>query len=474
MKTPLRLPRLLLSAMLSALPAFAADAPPVLDLDRCVRTALAQNLSLAIAQKDVDIADARRRAAVLALGTALTLKATRTTGKAQDQDVESDFTERSYGVQATQPLFNGGRLWSAERQAVLGADIARLQLDKQRLDVLQSVAEAYWRTVAAEKSLSVLNEAHARLQEDLEKAVRHELGNVRSAKIELLSTRAQNRECEAAITEEEDARSRSRIALLDALGERRASDFTVPGEVPSRKVDVPDAEVVRLARDHRPEYKISQKLVESSLMARRISKSGLYPRVDLNGFYGRSGSAFTATEPFHFQKDWNAGLTVAWPIFGNTLKYTAFREHTSPQLGESSRTETDNETVSLSLGDALSSGIESLQGRRNYMEEEWRFEKSRRDLEEEALSALRRVRSAWNRAAAAEARAEEAEQQFKETVALVQDDRAHLGDLAAARLRVALARGAQVKARAEHRIAVAALNRAVGVSDYFEKLGASQ
>jgi len=452
----------------------AAEEVPVYDLNHCVQTSLAANPSLPIAQKDVDIADARRLASGAALLSALTVKASETTGRATDSTsgvTDSPFHERSYGVQATQPLFAGGRLWASRQQAVLGSELSRLQLEKQRLDVLQAATEAYWRTVAAERSLTALREAHDKIQEDLEKAVRHELSKFRSARIELLSTRVQNRECEAAIAEQEDALARSREALLDAMGERRIVDFRVASEIPADHVEVSEAEVIRLVRDHRPEFRISEKLMESARMARRISRAETAPHVDLNGFYGRSGAAYDndPANPFHYQPSWNAGVTVSWAFLGSTAKVTGYREKASPELGQSSRTQTDSRTASLGLGDALSTRINSMQGRRDYMEEEWKFEKDRRNLEEEARSALRRMRAAWSRAAAAQSRVEESDQQFKETLDLVKEDRAHLGDLAAARLRSAQSRASEAEALAQHRIALAALNRAVGVADYFGK-----
>lgn len=458
--------RLLAAPQVFILSLHAAE-PPVYDLDHCVRAALSSHPSLTMAQKDVEISDARRRAATVGVLSAVSLKASETKGKADDSTQTPSFLERSYGAQVTQPLFAGGRLWASRRQALLGADIARLQLEKTRLDVLHSVNDAYWRAAASEKSLSLLEEAYAELQSDLEKAVRRELGGNRGVKMELLSVRAANRDCEAAMSEEKEALIESQISLRDAMGERRDAAFRVQQDIPEARVRVSEEEVLRLAREHRPENKIAAKLMDSARMARRISKASLAPRVDLNGFYGRSASAFIETDPLVYRKDWNAGVTVSWPIFGSTARYNEYRERTSPKLGESTRTETDNRTVSLSLGDALSSDIEAAQGGRTYMEEEWRFEKARRDMEKEALLALRRVETAWARLQAASARASEAGQQFTETSALLRDGRAHLGDIASARSRLAMARSSEAKARAQHRIALSALNRSVGVADLF-------
>ena len=41
------------------------------------------------------------------------------------------------------------------------------------------------------------------------------------------------------------------------------------------------------------DVKIQDRLMESARMARRVNRSSYFPKVDLNGFIGRSGAAFT-------------------------------------------------------------------------------------------------------------------------------------------------------------------------------------
>lgn len=444
-----------------------AEEGPLLTLDRCVEKALAQNPSLVLAEDDYAIARARARAASVSLFPAVTAKADETTGRAEQGADNPPFVQRSYGVQATQTIFSGGKLWGTQRQASLGADIARLQLDKQRLDVRHAVTEAYWRVAGLQQALRAHRETHALLQEDLEKAVRHDLSEARSARIELLSTRAQNRESEAALAEVQESLLEARQALWDALGERSAAEFNVPEEIPAGFADVDEGEALRLARDHRPDTRIADRMMESARFARSVARSGAFPKIDLNGFYGRSASAFIETDPLVYKKDWNLGLSANWAFVGNSVKYSAYREKTSPRLGESSRTETDNHSLSFSLGDALGVGVSNREGRRSFHEEEWRYERTRRDADNDVRLAVRRTASARSRYEAAKAKLEEALQEFKDTRSLLQDDRAHLGDLAAARNRVAFAQAAQAQSQAQYLAAVSALNRAVGLPDKY-------
>ena len=440
---------------------------PVFDLDRVLATAVAQHPSLVLAQDEVGVSDARRRVATISLLPAVTLKADETSGLASDAGDTGPFLQRSYGAQATQTVFSGGKLVASRRQAGLGSETARLQLEKQRMDVRHAATEAFWRMVAAKKAKVAYEETRDLLQEDLEKAVRHELGHSRSARIELLATRAQSREAEAALAELDEALVEARIALLDAMGQRFPLVFDVATETPSGVVDVSEDECLRLARAHRPEIRVAENLMESARLARTMAVSPYYPKVDFTGFYGRSGSAFTETDQLQMKKDWNAGVTASWPLFGNNLRYSAYQEKTSPKLGDSSRTETDSQSLSLGLGDALSVGLQNRESKKTYHEEEWRYDKARRDVEDEVRLAVGKTLAARRRLDVARSRLEEALQQFNDTRAMLNDDRAHLGDMASARFRVAQSRAGLAQAQSGYLIAVSFLNRAVGVPDRF-------
>ncbi|MBL0058279.1 MAG: TolC family protein [Elusimicrobia bacterium] len=443
-------------------------AAPVLSLGECVERALSANAGLTLAQDELSITQARKRTATAGLVPAITAKADQTRGKADNSgDENQDFLERSYGIQATQPLYAGGKLWGTRRQAALAAEVAALQLEKQRLDVRYAVTEAYWRVAALQRAQTVHRETYKTLQEDLEKAVRHDLSEARTARIELLSTRAQNRESEAALAEIEENLMEARIALLDAVGQRTSMDFSVPEEIPVGSVTPNEEEALKIARAHRPDLRIADRMIESAQAGRVIGRSGYYPKVDLNGFYGHSGAAFIQSEPFEYKRDWNAGVTAVWALGGNTAKYSAFQEQTSPKLGESSRTHTESQGVSLSLGDALGVGVTNKESRKAYHEEEWRYEKARRDQETEVHLAIQRLATAGRRRDAAKAKVDEAQQEFKDTRSLLQDDRAHLGDLASVKNRLAFAQAGLAQAQAQYLISVSALNRAVGVADQY-------
>ncbi|MBK8651593.1 MAG: TolC family protein [Elusimicrobia bacterium] len=297
-----------------------------------IEKALTDNAALMLAQDELGIARARQRVATMAVLPALTGKLDESRGKADNSgDENQDFLERSYGLQATQTLFSGGKVWGTRRQSVFATEIANLQLEKQRLDVRHAVTEAYWRVAALQRALAIHKANHKTLQEDLEKAVRHELSEARTARIELLSTRAQNRESETAIAELEEDLMEARVALLDAMGQRVPMDFAVPEELPTGQAAVDEGDALRVAKSNRPDIRIADRMIESARVGRAIGRSGLFPKVDLNGFYGRSGAALCRAKVFP-TKIGTPGFSVGW-AWGEHGKILRLPRTDQPQIG---------------------------------------------------------------------------------------------------------------------------------------------
>jgi outer membrane protein TolC len=445
-----------------------AEPAPVYTLSQCLKTSLVDNPALILAHEELAISQARLRALTVSLLPAVSIKTEETSGRAEQGAGTPSFIQRSQGVQMTQPVYYGGKMWADRRRGALAWEVAGLQLVKQRLEVYQNVTQSYWKVVALQQALDIYQSAYEELQGDLEKAARHELSASRSARIELLSTRVQNRECQSSLAETREQLEEARLSLLDAMGHTRSMDFQIPSQIPAGRVSVDEKEALRLARDNRPDLKVAEKMMASAVLTRRIGASAYYPRVDLNGFYGRSGAAFIESDPFKYKKDWNAGVRASWVFLGNTFRYSTYKEHTSPRLGESSRTDTETRSFSLALGDALGVGIEAREAKKALNEEQWRYDKTLRDADREVRSAARRLETLRARSDGAKGRVEEALQSIRDTKSLLQEDRAHLGDMASARNRLASSQAAYANSLAEYYGAVAAMNKLIGIQDYYQ------
>jgi hypothetical protein len=316
------------------------------------KRALADNPSLTVAQDDVSISRARQRAATVSLLPALSGKLDETTGKILESTlINKDFIERSYGVQGTLGAFFQGEN--------CGAPGGR-RLFRPKWPDFNLKNKNWMFATRSRKPIGVWRRFSGRCPRTRrpttlfsriwKKAVRHELSEARSARIELLSTRAQNRESESALAELEEDVIEARMGLLDAMGQRIPINFSVPEDIPEGTVSVDMDEALRLARAHRPDLKIADRMMESARVGRVVGRSGFYPKVDMNGVLWPFGVGLRPVGSVDLPKDWNAGVTASWALGGNTAKASAFQEHTSPKLGESSRTSTESQSLTLTLG----------------------------------------------------------------------------------------------------------------------------
>jgi outer membrane protein TolC len=72
----------------------------------------------------------------------------------------------------------------------------------------------------------------------------------------------------------------------------------------------------------------------------------------LSGFIGSSGGAYD-TDELKMETSWNVGVRAYKKILGNTLSGNFSRVKTSPDLGESSKTASEDRSVTLSLLDSF-------------------------------------------------------------------------------------------------------------------------
>ena len=167
--------KLLLAAVLigSAASAFAADNATQLTLERAVAIALDQNPEFKTAGLGIQAAEHRRRAAgadfLPKVGTSYSYtrfneppRLKMPAGDLSPQDINVVVgTQNMYqwGLHLVQPLFTGGALYNKYKLEKLGVDVARLNNDTARNELIYNVKAAYFTVLKAQKLLDVARQA---------------------------------------------------------------------------------------------------------------------------------------------------------------------------------------------------------------------------------------------------------------------------------------------------------------------------
>lgn len=419
------------------------------------------------AREEVRLAKLKKKEAFRALFPQVKVKGARTEGDV----LGVDFIEEVYGVQAEQPLYQGGRLWNTYRQSKVNLKLAKSRHQKIENDINYKAAEAYYDTVTTNMNL--------RLQEDLLKKAgpilkaaekRHEAAL--STKLEILNVRSAYNQINFQIAIAERDLALARFKLQQAMNidlEEGAMDLAdVEPELGFKVLEVVLRKCLEMAAENQPDILVSSLLVESNKYNEKIAKARRRFKVDITGFYGRSGSHYE-TEPRDLNKDWNIGFKVSKPLWGHGASYSYTKEETSRKVGQTDRTGSVVNAGELSLFDKEVIGIKA----------EIKEAKVTRQKAENSLIGARRhaaleVKEAYYSYQQSIIQVKNAleKTQFQEEVVKVAKAQTELNEalqsqLLEAIIKLADEKSVYVKALSDYNLSLAKLNKAVGIRDYF-------
>jgi outer membrane protein len=320
---PMRLSCLLLAlcaALAGSLPCRAED--PAADrvtvtLPEALTAALRNNLDLANAvletsksEKGREIVD-RKRLPELSLDGRYSRLETPEASQIPVPGYSLPDSEADLAFVATMPLWTGGRLSSASRQASRGADLTKEAERSARFNLLLETATAFYELLAAQKLIEISRESLESSRQHLAD-VGSLLAQGQVAKADLYRTELNvaERERDAAEADANLVRRSEHLSFLifpERIVDLRASwEPLEPGEPP------PVGEWMALALDHSPEIasaRISLELAGEEVTAARAAR---YPNFGLFGAYGARDD-----NPSYQGDDryWNAGLALSMPLF---------------------------------------------------------------------------------------------------------------------------------------------------------------
>lgn len=447
--------------------AVAAD-NPVMSLHQCEETALATHPTVKLAQEETRVAKIKKKEAFRGVWPLLTVKGDITEGVANPTLQTQDFLEESYGVQLTQPLIQGGRLVNVYKQARANWYSVSAKEEKARQEVLFGARESYWNLAKAIQSEGIFEKALTDLQADrvMADALLEKEAISRQVHMTMMGQHEQ------AVLNREAARAEAVSRLWQwtaALGFDEPPAERPVAVIPTTPLQMPTlAECLQEAYATHPDLVVQRHTTEAAYYGQRAGKGLYYPRLSVNGFYGRSGAAYE-NENFEFKEDWNLGAQISQYFGGSTLNASAQEIKTSPKLGQSTRTQTRTYAGSLGIEDALKQKTEKAEAKLTYSQ-------AKEDLRRTGIEVANNVRAAYAEWAKMLSQLRIAETDF--TLAQTDFNVARIkstthevpvSERSLTRNRMAQAEVAWIDAQAQLRIAGAGLARAIGRPYTLEK-----
>jgi outer membrane protein TolC len=442
-----------------------------LSLLDCIEIAEESSLLFQIAKEQINLAKIKVWTARREFFPSLTLSWAETKGIRSGGKIEG----MEYGIEGKQPTFRSGELVYTLAQSKTNLKIAGENYDNVELDLWYDVSEVYYAFVKAKKFLKYMKKLYEDIKPFYEIAKKkHEEKLIPD--IEHLEVESSfNTIYYKSIAAESDFEI-AKLSLEQKLNIERSGTIDVTIDILQRGVDKDLNTCLLLAIENRPDLKITELSVKSSEYGKKIAGARGLPRVDLAGHWKRSSEVYkkdfdlasrdeASLDP---KEKWYAGIEVSWPFLGSTGTYSLYKRK-------------DPSTLSTYYGAAESKGtswqleiLDNLGQFSDTQEAEIAHVRAEEQLNEMRKKVVKEVKDAYYgyEKARIQLEAAKVQKKFNEKEIEILKLKHGLGDTTIADLfksfiHLMEGNGVFFEAERESNTAVAKLNKAIGMEDYF-------
>ncbi|MDR1582825.1 MAG: TolC family protein [Prevotellaceae bacterium] len=216
------------------------------------------------------------------------------------------------GVGVEQPFFMGGKIMSAYKMAQIGRNMAALNSNLTRVEIVVKIDEAYWMHLKALESKKValaFKEMVAQLLHNIQDA---EISGMKMHN-DRLKVQVQMNRAELQLQKADNAIRLSRMNLCQIMGLPTSTEIVLPADFPVEKniVGVSDEQDAT----SRIEYSLLEKQVELKSHEIRLVRSDFLPKIGVSANYGYMHGLSLNGTPLIDKASFSALLSVKIPIF---------------------------------------------------------------------------------------------------------------------------------------------------------------
>lgn len=234
----------------------------------------------------------------------------------------------SWGVEVTQPIFQGFRLLSTYQKAALQADSDKASLRKAELDMTEQVQTAFLEYLKAGENARSMRDSLTRLREQLRIAQAYfEVGL--SPRLDVLQAEVDVSEAERLLIEAENTQATTLARLNTLLGFDATAVNTYTGTLKEVGFRYTLEQCLELAYRQRPDLYVAQKAVEIARKSQKEVQSDYYPQIE--GYYSMTQSGNTpgmqrSGENGSHVTNWEVGAQATWNVFEWGTTYYADKQ----------------------------------------------------------------------------------------------------------------------------------------------------
>ncbi|MFH2146159.1 MAG: TolC family protein [Candidatus Omnitrophota bacterium] len=435
----------------------------VSSLDDCVAVAIKNYTPLQIAKEQQKLAKFRVKEARRAFYPAFFGEFNTTEG----DTVTEPYRGRSYGVRAEQPLFTGGKLTSTLKKEQLGELIARGNFDKVKQDFIFQINKAYYELLLGKSSLDYLKVLKQKADEIILSVEQEfKIGSVTPAI--LLTCQSFYNQVYFQVASAEREFELAKLNLEKAMYIDDLNIDKLDYNLKYKKIEVDLEQCLDLAFRNRTELKILERTIESAKYGEDIIRSEQMPNVSLIGTYGRSGEAFSERE-LVLATEWSAMLGVRWFLGGNTLETGYKQDKVSPYKVTRTDTNVESKTYNakFSFWDNLAHFTKQKEALITKKQAEKDLQEMKNKIRQETEDAYYSYLKFNSQFSLAMNEIAFRRKQLEIIIAKRRMNEASAAEVMEAEMQLTQANGNLKQALSGINISITALNRAIGVINYF-------
>jgi len=435
------------------------------NLESLLHLALQNYQPAKIAKEQVELAQLKILKAGRDLFPTLAAQWTNVKGKT----ITDPYRSKSYGIQGEQTIFDSGKLMYAFRREKLGLQIAKKNYDQVTSELIYKVRKSYYELAGAQETLKNLNNAKKKCEQDLGLVSKQYAAGL-ITKIELLSTYSKYERLGYLIDSAEADLAVAKVNLQQAVNLDSLEDLPeeVSLDLNVKKLKINLKEVQELAQKSRADIQSLELGDLSAKYAEMIAARENRPKITISGSKGKSGESFIANS-LELTDEWSIMAKVSFLFGGSTVEASQTKDKTLPKTISDTtlKTEANTSQVKFSLLNNLAYYTDRKEAQVAHKQITSQLHESRQkaDLEvENAYMTYQKALSLLNTSLS--------DKNFREGELKVNLMRRDVGELPTSevmqsRIEVAQAQSNYIQAASNYYLAIASLNKAVGISNYY-------
>lgn len=398
---------------------------------------------------------------------------------------ERNYTGRKQYIEGKQPIYHGGELYYTLKQAETNLEITKNEKNKTKGELILQVKKAYYTLAKAENNQVMQRELSSEV-ERINQMVNDQYNANVASKLELLNVSSQSSQIKYQLASAEGDAAVADLILKQAMNVEPEIDVTIKPALEFKRVSVDYENTLSAAFVNRPEIIINTLMIEYYMYGKRIALAQSLPKIDIMGSWGLAKENYTPidnawmntgwgvtnqvniTPDQKIEQQWYAGVKGSLPFWGSTAEYTFTREQWTPVVSAFQGTEAKSQSFKFKILDNLAMYSEKQGADIEFDRARQEFVKTKQDVTLEVKEQCFNYQKALIQldTAANKVKYQSSDLEFikmKRGLDEVQDS-----SVIDSMIKLSQERFGYVQALADCHTAIASINKAVGVEDYYK------